>query len=106
MYANAQNADCSANTIPTLRTVGPRQAAKQAWKMNIKLTLILVLSSLAVIFIAQNVAVVEIGFLFWRASMSSALLLFFTLVSGFLLGWFLHSYLLHRKSRGESIYAR
>lgn len=69
--------------------------------MNLKLTLILILSSLAVVFIAQNVAVVEIGFLFWRASMSSALLIFFTLMIGFVLGWFLHSYLLHRKSAGR-----
>jgi len=68
--------------------------------MNLKLILILILSSLAVVFIAQNVVVVEIGFLFWRASMSSALLIFFTLVIGFILGWFLHGYLLYRKSKG------
>ena len=58
--------------------------------MNLKVILILVLSSLAVVFIAQNVAVVEISFLYWRVSMSSALLMFFTLMIGFLLGWFLH----------------
>ena len=71
--------------------------------MNVKLTLILILSSLAVVFIAQNVAVVEIGFLYWRVSMSSALLIFFTLMIGFLLGWFLHGYLLYRKSKGKSV---
>lgn len=71
--------------------------------MNLKLVLILILSSLAVIFIAQNVAVTEIGFLFWKASMSTALLIFFTLMAGFILGWFLHGYLLYRKSRSESI---
>jgi len=69
--------------------------------MNLKLTLILILSSLAVLFIAQNVAVVEIGFLYWRASMSSALLIFFTLMIGFVLGWFLHGYLLYRKAKKE-----
>lgn len=74
--------------------------------MNLRLTLVLILSSLAVIFIAQNVAVVEIGFLYWRASMSSALLIFFTLMIGFILGWFLHSYLLYRKSNGKSVYLR
>mgnify|MGYP001584441426 CR=1 FL=1 len=74
--------------------------------MNLKLTLILVLSSLAVVFIAQNVTVVEIGFLFWKASMSSAVLIFFTLMLGFILGWFLHSYLLYRKSKSESVYSR
>ncbi len=71
--------------------------------MSFKLALILILSSLAVVFIAQNVAVVEIGFLFWKASMSSALLLFFTLMIGFLLGWFFHVDLLHRESRGERV---
>lgn len=74
--------------------------------MNLRLTLVLILSSLAVIFIAQNVAVVEIGFLYWRASMSSALLIFFTLMIGFVLGWFLHSYLLYQKSKGESIHPK
>jgi uncharacterized integral membrane protein len=74
--------------------------------MNFKLTLILILSSFAVLFIAQNSNVVEIGFLFWRASMSSALLIFFTLMIGFLLGWFMHSYLLYRKSKDDLIYLR
>ena len=72
--------------------------------MKFKLALIAILSSLGVVFVAQNVAVVEIGFLFWRVSMSSALLIFFTLMTGVLLGWSLHSYhsyLLRRKSTGE-----
>lgn len=72
--------------------------------MSFKLILILILSSLAVIFVAQNVAVVEIGFLIWTTSMSAALLIFFTLMLGFVLGWFLHGYLLYRKSRRESAF--
>lgn len=75
--------------------------------MNLKLLLMLMLSSVAVVFVAQNVAVVEIRFLFWRASMSSALLIFFTLMTGFVLGWFMHGYLLHRKAvsnKGELRY--
>jgi len=75
-------------------------------KMTLKLTLVLILGSLAVIFIAQNVAVVEIGFLYWRASMSIALLIFFTLMTGFVLGWFLHSYLIYRKSKNDLVYYR
>jgi len=71
--------------------------------MNLRLILVLILGSLAVIFIAQNVTVVEISFLFWRASLSSALLIFFTLMIGFLLGWFLHSYLLYQKSKSDLI---
>ncbi len=66
--------------------------------MNLKLLLMLTLTSLAVLFIAQNVAVVEIGFLSWRTSMSSALLIFFSLMTGFLLGWFTRSYLTHRRT--------
>lgn len=74
--------------------------------MNLKLLLVLILSSMAVLFIAQNSNVVEIAFLFWRASMSSALLIFFTLMMGFLLGWFMHSCLLYRKSRNELVHLR
>jgi uncharacterized integral membrane protein len=57
-----------------------------ALKTNSKLVLILILASLAVVFVAQNAAVVEIAFLFWGISMSSAILIFFTLMLGFLLG--------------------
>ncbi|MHB1299570.1 MAG: hypothetical protein ACYCY8_01720 [Burkholderiales bacterium] len=38
--------------------------------------------------------------------MSSALLIFFTLTIGFLLGWFLHGYLLHRKPKGGAVHSR
>ena len=38
--------------------------------------------------------------------MSSALLIFFTLMIGFVLGWFLHSYLVYRKSKRELVYLR
>jgi uncharacterized integral membrane protein len=73
---------------------------------NLKLTMVVILSSLALLFIAQNNAVVEIGFLFWRASISSALLIFFTLLTGFVLGWAIQGYVLYRKSRDEYIYMR
>jgi putative membrane protein len=75
--------------------------------MTFKLLLIVLLSSLAAVFVAQNAAVVEIAFLFWRTSMSSSLLIFFSLIAGFILGWFLHAYLLHRRSmsnKGELVY--
>jgi uncharacterized integral membrane protein len=71
--------------------------------MNFKLALVLILSSMAVLFIAQNATVVEIGFLYWRASMSSSLLIFFTITTGFLLGWFVHSYLVYRRSRNKNL---
>jgi len=71
--------------------------------MNTKLILIVIIVSIAVIFLTQNVAVVEVSFLFWSVSMSRALLIFFLLVIGFCLGWFLHSYILYRKSMDENI---
>jgi uncharacterized integral membrane protein len=74
--------------------------------MNIKLALLLILSTLAVVFVAQNVAVVEIGFLFWSGSISSALLIFITLMLGFLMGWFLNDYLRYRKFKGRAVYSR
>jgi len=70
--------------------------------LNFKLILIIVLASFTVIFLMQNVAAVEVTFLFWYISMSRALLIFFVLIIGFLLGWFLHSYLSYRKSKDES----
>lgn len=72
--------------------------------MNLKLLLILILSSLAAILVAQNVATVEIGLLFWSASMSSASLIFFTLMIGFLFGWSICHYILYRKSRDQYVY--
>lgn len=74
--------------------------------MNIKLALLLILSSLAVVFVAQNGATVEVSFLFWNVSVSSALLIFFTLILGFVVGWFLHDYLRYRKYKGRSVYMR
>jgi uncharacterized integral membrane protein len=56
--------------------------------MSIKLIVLIILVSLAVIFLTQNVAAVEVTFLLWSISMSRALLIFFTLVIGFALGWF------------------
>jgi len=73
--------------------------------MNFKLILIVVLACMAVVFVVQNVAVVEIVFLSWRGNLSSALLIFLTMLTGFVLGWFLHGYLLYRKAKRE-IYLR
>ena len=67
--------------------------------MNIKLAMILVLSSLAVIFVAQNIAVVKVDFLVWSLSMPGSLLIIVILLSGFILGWFVHGYIAYRKSR-------
>lgn len=64
------------------------------------------LLSLALAFISQNVAAVEIGFLLLKASMSSTLTIFFALITGYLLGWVSHGYFLYRKSKAKYVYLR
>jgi uncharacterized integral membrane protein len=70
-------------------------------KMNFKITLVVILVCLALIFLAQNIQVVTVSFLLWEVSMSRAVLLFFSLLIGFIIGWFLHSYLSYRKDKKE-----
>jgi putative membrane protein len=67
--------------------------------MNFKPALILILLSLVTIFIVQNVAAVEVSFLFWTILLSRAVLIFLTFVIGFLSGWVMHSYLRFRKDK-------
>ena len=69
--------------------------------MNFKITLVVILACLALIFVAQNIEVVTVRFLFWEISMSRAILLFFSLLIGFIIGWFLDSYLSYRKDKKE-----
>lgn len=70
--------------------------------MTLTLVVILILTSLVAIFIIQNVAAVEVSFLFWSLSLSRALLIFFTFIIGFLCGWFLNIYFTYRKAKKES----
>lgn len=60
--------------------------------MKIKMIFILTLAVLVLIFIIQNIAAVEIRFLFWKIAMSSSLLIFFSLAAGFAFGWVSSSY--------------
>jgi len=69
--------------------------------MNIKLTGIVILIAFALIFVAQNIDVVTISFLFWEVSMSRAVLFFFSLLTGFIIGWLSHSYLSYLKDKKE-----
>ena len=69
--------------------------------MNSKLIFILILAGLTVVFIIQNVAVVEIQFLFWSIQMSRSLVIFILLAIGVVIGWFLHSYLKYRKGKSN-----
>ncbi|PIW70127.1 MAG: DUF1049 domain-containing protein [Ignavibacteriales bacterium CG12_big_fil_rev_8_21_14_0_65_30_8] len=69
--------------------------------MNAKIISILTLIILVVIFITQNVTVVEVNLFFWQITISRALLIFITLLIGFLLGWFIKSYLNYKKTQTD-----
>jgi uncharacterized integral membrane protein len=47
----------------------------------------------------QNIAAVEVTFLLWSISLSRALLIFFALAIGILIGWLLRSYIEHRQAK-------
>jgi uncharacterized integral membrane protein len=64
--------------------------------MSFHLVLVIALAGISLLFIIQNVAAVDVTFLLWSVSMSRALLIIITLATGFLLGWFLHSYYSYR----------
>jgi lipopolysaccharide assembly protein A len=70
--------------------------------ISIQLMFILLFVGLAAIFIIQNVAAVEVSFLFWSIAMSRALLIVFALVIGFVSGWIVHGYLAMRRSKKKS----
>jgi len=70
--------------------------------MGFQLMSILILVCLAIIFIIQNVAAVDVRFLFWSIAMSRALLIVFALVIGFVFGWIAHAYLASRRSKERS----
>ena len=65
--------------------------------MQFKKILAFVLGGIGLLFIVQNMAMVEIQFLFWSFSLPRTLLLLLLLIIGFLIGWLWHSYLLHKK---------
>lgn len=69
--------------------------------MQFKLVVILLLAGLAVLFIVQNVAAVEIQFLIWSLQISRSLLMLLMLLIGIAIGWILHGYLRYRNSRAR-----
>ena len=70
--------------------------------MSIRLILILIFLGITAIFTIQNVAAVEVRFLFWSIAMSRALSIVFALVIGVVSGWIGHSYLALRRSKERS----
>lgn len=69
--------------------------------MNLKTSITFVLIALSVIFIAQNIEIVEVHFLIWQISISRAMLIIFLLLVGFVIGWLLHGYAMHKKHGKE-----
>jgi len=65
--------------------------------MNYKLVVMSILAGLVALFILQNVAIVEIQFLFWSTQMSRSLLMFVVFAIGIIFGWFLHSHFKNSK---------
>lgn len=69
--------------------------------MSYKLALGAILILLVLVFLVQNTEVVKVNFLLWDISMSRAVLLFFSLLIGFIVGWFLHSFILYKKNKNS-----
>jgi uncharacterized integral membrane protein len=71
--------------------------------MHFKLILSLLLAGLAVLFVLQNVAVVEVRFLLWGLHMTLSLLIFVLFAGGIMLGWLLHSYWAYRGKAQQNV---
>ncbi len=59
---------------------------------NVKLTIGILLSAIIVLFIVQNVNVVEIRFLTWTFEMSQVLMMFILFITGIVTGWIMHEF--------------
>jgi len=67
--------------------------------MNYKVGILAVLALILLIFLAQNIEVVTVNFLIWEISMSLAVMIFFLLLIGLMIGWLMHGYLSYRKDK-------
>ena len=66
---------------------------------HFKLVLSLVFAGVVVVFVVQNVAMVEIGFLFWSFTLARSLLIFSVLAIGIVIGWMLSSWFSCRRQQ-------
>lgn len=69
--------------------------------MNLKLYTVVVLVALAAVFIVQNVDVVDIRFLFWKVSMSRALMFVFLVLIGIVVGWLLRGHMQSKRQNPQ-----
>ena len=60
-------------------------------KLNYKKIISLVLAALTILFILQNIAVINISFLFWTFFISRSVLIFLVLLIGIVIGWLLRN---------------
>ena len=67
--------------------------------MGYKLFITLILAGFVVLFIIQNVAVVEVRFLIWTLQISKSLLIFLLFAIGMIMGWALNGFLVFRQRR-------
>ncbi len=67
--------------------------------MKIKWFFLAVLAFLLLLFVLQNIAPVEIQFLFWSARMSRSILMLAMLLIGIVIGWFIRSTVFARKNQ-------
>jgi len=70
--------------------------------MNFKIISSMILAGLALLFIIQNFAVIDIRFLFWTLAISCSLLMFSLSLIGLILGWLLHSYSIHSRKKAKN----
>ncbi len=59
---------------------------------NVKLIIGILLSAIIVLFIVQNVTVVEIHFITWTFEMSQVLMMFILFITGIITGWIMHEF--------------
>lgn len=69
--------------------------------MRLKLIFGGLLALVALIFVVQNVAMVQVRFLFWSLSLPRSLLMLILLAIGLIVGWLVHGYAGYRKRRAS-----
>lgn len=67
--------------------------------MTTKMYITLFLLAIVAIFTVQNATAVTVNFLFWKLEISRALLIFFVLIIGVIVGWISHSHMQHTKNK-------
>ena len=66
-------------------------------KRHFKFAAVALLVVLLAVFIVQNVAVVELKFLFWSIAMRRSIMILSVFAIGFLAAWLIRGYLSHRE---------